>query len=199
MSRPQRVPRAQLREEILRAAGQILSREGAEGLTARAVAREVGYTAASIYNVFGSMSDLLMELNRDTLLRLEELFAQLPDAAGPAEKLHHLTAAYIAFMQQNPALWQAIFGGVRQREQFPDWYVAAIAGLKQKLAGLLGQYAPGLSAERADHLAEQLYVAVHGAVALDLERRLDLLTRQSAVSVAAAVLDMILLSLRSAS
>lgn len=196
MSRPRRVPLPQLREAILLAAGQILDREGADGLTARAVAREIGYTAASIYNVFGSMSDLLMEVNRGTLLRLEQLFAQLPEAASPGEKLHLLTAAYIAFMQENPALWQAFFGGRRQREQFPDWYVAAIAGLKQRLADLLREHAPQLNPGQADHLAEQLYVAVHGAVALDLERRLDLVTRQSAVSIAAAVVDMILLSLR---
>ena len=196
MSRPQRVPRAQLRDEILLAAGRILARDGAAGVTARAVAGEVGYTAASIYNVFSSMSDLLMELNRGTLARLEHLFEQLPEAASAAEKLHHLTAAYIAFMQQNPAVWQAFFGGVRQRDQFPDWYIAAIAGLKQRLAALIQLEAPHLQAEQADRLAEQLYVSLHGAVALDLERRLDLLTRQSAAEIAAAVLDMILLSLR---
>ncbi|WP_112310224.1 TetR/AcrR family transcriptional regulator [Pseudogemmobacter bohemicus] len=196
MSRPQRVPRAELRQAILESARGILDREGAPGLSARAIAREIGYTAASIYNVFGSMSDILMEVNRDTFARLEQLFDSLPATGTPAARLHLICQAYISFMRRNPALWSALFGGIRQRENFPDWYGEAIRGLMGRLALLLCEHAPELDPERAGRLTEQLYVAVHGAVALEVDRRLDILTAQSASEIAASVLDAMLSRLK---
>ncbi len=192
MSRPQRVPREDLRQAILDAARGILEREGAPGLSARAIAREVGYTAASIYNVFGAMSDILMEVNRETFTRLEQLLEGVPATGTPAARLHLICQAYIAFMRRNPALWHALFGGMRQRESFPDWYGEAIRGLFGRLTGLLCEHAPELEPERAIRLTEQLYVAIHGAVALEVDRRLDILTSQSAGEIAASVLDAML-------
>lgn len=192
MSRPQRVPREELRQAILDTARKILLEQGSEGLSARAIARHVGYTAASIYNVFESMSDLLMEVNRDTLTRLQALFDDLPQTGAPRDRLHRLCAEYIRFMQDNPALFTALFGGTRQRDSFPDWYVQAIRALLARVADLLRDHAPALRDDQAMQLAEQLYVAIHGALALDLGRRLDLLTGQTAQGIALAVLDAVL-------
>lgn len=196
MSRPQRVPRAELRQAILESARGILDREGVPGLSARAIAREVGYTAASIYNVFGSMSDILMEVNRETFARLEQLFDTLPDTGTPAARLHLICQSYISFMRRNPALWSALFGGMRQRETFPAWYGEAVRGLMGRLTELLREHAPDLDDNRAMRLTEQLYVAVHGAVALEVDRRLDILTTQSAGEIAASVLDAMLSRLK---
>ncbi|NPD16549.1 TetR/AcrR family transcriptional regulator [Xinfangfangia sp. D13-10-4-6] len=196
MSRPQRVPRAELRQAILDAARDILDREGVSGLSARAIAREVGYTAASIYNVFGSMSDILMEVNRETFVELEKLIAGLPANEPPSARLHLLCQAYISFMRRNPALWNALFGGTRHRETFPEWYAEAIRRLFGQLTHLLMAHAPGLEPERAQRLTEQLYVAIHGAVALESDRRLDILTSQSAGEIAASVLDAMLIRLK---
>ncbi len=192
MSRPQRVPRDQLRQAILDAARGILDREGAPGLSARAIAREVGYTAASIYNVFASMSDILMEVNRETFAQLEKLFETLPENEPPAARLHLLCQAYISFMRRNPALWNALFSGARQRNSFPEWYAQAIRGLLGRLTHLLSAHAPELEPAHAQRLTEQLYVAIHGAVALEVDRRLDILTGQSAGEIAASVLDAML-------
>lgn len=192
MSRPQRLPREELRQSILEAAREILRLEGVEGLSARAIARRVGYTAASIYNVFDSMSDLLMEVNRDTLARIGSLFAQLPATGTPRDRLHRLCGEYIRFMQDNPALFGALFGGTRQREAFPDWYVQAIRELLGQVGGLLREHAPALDESQAMERAEQLYVAIHGTLALDLGRRLDLVTGQSAQGIAGAMLDAVL-------
>lgn len=198
MSRPFRKPRDELRTEILDAARRILLAEGADGLTARALAREVGYTAASIYQLFNSMSDVLMEVNRETFTHLAALFEDLPAEEAPAQKLHRVCASYIGFMQANPALWSALFGGMRERSSFPDWYGEAIAGLMGRLTSLLIAHAPQLSVAEARRLTEQLYVAVHGAVALALERRLDLVTEQSAHEIGASVLDAMLSRLQPA-
>lgn len=195
MSRPLRQPREELRQSILDVARGILDREGMEGLTARAIAREIHYTAATIYNVFSSMSDIVMEINRETLAEVARLFTALPKDLSAAERLHMLAKSYVEFMQNNPARWNALFGGNRQRESFPDWYTGSIEGLKLQLAHLLIEHAGQLDRLRAEKLAEHLFVSVHGALTLGIGRRLDLLTQRDMLDVAMAGVDLVLTTL----
>lgn len=192
MARPQRLPREELRQAILDAAQDILRDEGVDALTARAIAKRVGYTAASIYNVFESMSDLLIEVNRRTLTDLRLIFVDLPHDATADVRLRELLRRYIGFMQRNPALWAALFGGVRKRESFPDWYTASVRALLGQLRDMLRELTGEADDAQAEAQAEQLYLAVHGAISLDLGRRLDLVTPQPLNHVAEAILDMIL-------
>lgn len=192
MARPQRLPREELRQAILDAAQDILRDEGVDALTARAIAKRVGYTAASIYNVFESMSDLLIEVNRRTLSDLRLIFVDLPKDAAADARLRELLRRYIAFMQRNPALWSALFGGVRKRESFPEWYTASVRFLLAQVRDMLRELTGQMDETKADQLAEQLYLAVHGAISLDLGRRLDLVTSQPLNDVTEAILDAIL-------
>ncbi|MDF3607590.1 TetR/AcrR family transcriptional regulator [Paracoccus sp. DMF-8] len=196
MARPQRLPREELRQAILDAAQDILRDEGVDALTARAIAKRVGYTAASIYNVFESMSDLLIEVNRRTLTDLRLIFVDLPESAPPDVRLKELLRRYIAFMQRNPALWAALFGGTRKRESFPDWYTASVRFLLGQLRDMLREVTGETDDARAWAQAEQLYLAVHGAISLDLGRRLDLVTPQPLNHVTEAILDMMLARFR---
>lgn len=196
MARPQRLPREELRQAILDAAQDILRDEGVDALTARAIAKRVGYTAASIYNVFESMSDLLIEVNRRTLTDLRLIFVDLPQEAPGDVRLKELLRRYIAFMQRNPALWAALFGGVRKRESFPDWYTASVRFLLGQLRDMLREVTGETDDARAWAQAEQLYLAVHGAISLDLGRRLDLVTPQPLNHVTEAILDMMLARFR---
>lgn len=189
MARPQRLPREELRQAILDAAQDILRDEGVDALTARAIAKRVGYTAASIYNVFESMSDLLIEVNRRTLSDLRLIFTDLPMNAPADIRLRELLRRYIAFMQRNPALWAALFGGVRKRETFPDWYTASVRFLLGQLRDMLRELTNEPDDALAEAQAEQLYLAVHGAISLDLGRRLDLVTPQPLSAVTEAILD----------
>ncbi|WP_312531634.1 TetR/AcrR family transcriptional regulator [Paracoccus sp. (in: a-proteobacteria)] len=195
MSRPSRQPREELRKAIIDAAKGILDRDGVEGLSARGIAKEIGYTAASIYNVFEAMSDILMEVNRETLVELEDMFNTLPPASAPQDRLRALCESYVDFMKANPARWNALFAGRRERETFPEWYGGAIEGLKQRLAALLIECAPGVEAARAGALAETLFIAIHGLVSLDVGRRLDIFTQRSAREIAALALEVTLASL----
>ena len=192
MSRPARQPREDLRKSIIDTTKAILDRDGVEGLSARAIAREIGYTAASIYNVFESMSDILMEVNRETLTELNALFESLPLDVHPKERLQAICLAYVDFMRLNPARWSALFAGQRQRESFPDWYVGAIDQLKGRLSDLLIAHEPGLAPETAWRLAEDLFIAIHGLVSLDVSGRLDLFTLRRAEDIARSALETML-------
>ncbi len=195
MSRPARQPREELRRAIIEAGKGIIDRDGVEGLSARGIAKEIGYTAASIYNVFEAMSDILMEVNRETMVELQQMFEALPEIRGAQNRLRGLCLSYVDFMTQNPSRWHALFGGLRERASFPEWYGDAIEGLKGRLANLLIECAPATSPQRAGALAETLFVAIHGLLALDLGRRLDLFTKRTAPEIVDLALEMTLTSL----
>ena len=49
--------REELYELALEKAGEIAEKEGLRGLTARGVAREIGYTIGTLYNIFEDLDD----------------------------------------------------------------------------------------------------------------------------------------------
>lgn len=69
--------------DIRRVAAELLVSRGAEALTLRAIARELGITAPALYRYYPSREDLLVALRRDICKRLaDDLAAQvaeLPD------------------------------------------------------------------------------------------------------------------------
>jgi AcrR family transcriptional regulator len=105
---------ARLSEEIVSAALELICRTGTrESVTLRAVAREIGIAAPSIYPHFA---------DRDAILRAvaARLFDELTDAikagteAGGADPVDRLVAGcegYVRYGMENPARYGALFSG----------------------------------------------------------------------------------------
>ena len=75
--------REQLRRLALDSARQITAEEGLRGLKARRVAREIGYTIGTIYNVFEDLDDLIVQMNAETLGALYAACSQVDLDGGP--------------------------------------------------------------------------------------------------------------------
>jgi AcrR family transcriptional regulator len=96
-----------LREALLAAAETILRRDGLNGLTLRAAAREAGVSHAAPTHHFGDLTGLLTELAAEGFRRFG---AQLREATGaPDAKRWDGARAYLAFARENPALFQLMF------------------------------------------------------------------------------------------
>ncbi len=122
--------RDQLFELMVAAAQEIITEEGIEGLTARRLAAAVGYSPGSIYNVFRNLDGLIVAVNSRTLDRLVEAFSAIPMTGTPEPDLAALLDCYLAFEEQNPKLWSALFDyDLREGEDWPDWYLAKIGQL----------------------------------------------------------------------
>ena len=89
--RPETYHHGSLREALLQAAERILEREGIQGLTLRAAAREAGVSHAAPKNHFGDLTGLLSELAAVGFERFVAMHAgQRPRrrSAGPAHGRH---------------------------------------------------------------------------------------------------------------
>ena len=119
-------------------------------------------------------------MNRITFEELSAVVDDIPDAP-PAEWLGLLAEAYVAFMMDRRDVWRGLFEGQRETASFPPWYTELIDRLIGRIAEPLERLGAG---EDARALAEQLFVSVHGAVALAAIGRLDMVTPRDARTLA---------------
>lgn len=103
-----------VRSRLLGAALEELSRSGVVNTSLRAIARRVGVTHQAISHYFTSRSALLAQLAVEGFGDLgASMTARLdgvPDEAPPAERVAAVGAAYLAFAEDRPALFDLMYG-----------------------------------------------------------------------------------------
>ena len=95
----------QLREIILESAQDIIETDGLAGLSAREIARRIGYSPGTIYNMYENLDDVVLHVEARVLDALEGRLADIVKAAKGPEALPELARAYLAFTHEKPKLW----------------------------------------------------------------------------------------------
>ncbi|MEV5897114.1 TetR/AcrR family transcriptional regulator [Nonomuraea fuscirosea] len=81
------------RARLFAAAERVVMRDGARGLTSRAVTEEAGVAKGVLHRHFADFDDFLAGLVRDRIARLEAEIAELTEAAGSATLVSNLAEA----------------------------------------------------------------------------------------------------------
>ncbi len=106
--------RQEMREAILGAARRIVSEQGVDALTMRAVAQEIGYSAPALYEYFPSKEDLhgclYFEGSGGFAQRMRDTLAALPAEASALERIEALGHAYRAYAHEQPDLFRLVLG-----------------------------------------------------------------------------------------
>jgi AcrR family transcriptional regulator len=100
-----------LRGEILNAATELLERDGnAEAVTLRAVAREVGISAPSIYAHFDDREAIVSAVIDAAFVEFEAALREVTvDIIDPVERLRRVAHAYLAFAAERPRRYRLLF------------------------------------------------------------------------------------------
>lgn len=159
--------RDELYDLILVAAQKIAEKKGLEGLTARRVAKRIGYSTGTLYNVFDSFTDLIVHLNGRTLDTLYDYVTAERPKDGIEATLKTFAHRYIHFTTDHSKLWGIVFATALPRgDQLPKWYhdkMHRLLGLlEEALDPLFGQ---SRKAER-DLSVRVLWSSVHGICSL---------------------------------
>ena len=89
------------------AARDIVATEGYRALSARNVARRIGYAAGTLYVVFDNLDELALILNRESL---DDLGAELERALcaelAPEQRPKAVAGAYVDFAMRNTQRWR---------------------------------------------------------------------------------------------
>jgi len=159
--------REELYEMALSTAREIVAAEGLRGLTARRVAREIGYSIGTIYNIFENFDDLIIHLNATTLDRLYETATATPTEPDPGAALRAYARCYFGFTSKNQRLWTAVFEHqLPDGYERPDWYHQKVAQLLSLAEDALAPFFAPDEAERRNHNARVLWSALYGICSL---------------------------------
>lgn len=145
-----------------------MARQGFARFSAREVAKQIGYSIGTLYNVFGSSDALVLAINTRTFeLWTQHLQAAL-DGAGE-DRIETLVEAYFAFAQGSPNLWMAIYDHrLPDGMEVPD----ADARTRGELTGIVrAEIASALGRdddEAVEALSRSLIAVVHGHCAFAL-------------------------------
>ncbi len=100
----------ELREQILRAAGEEFTAHGPENFSLRRVAERIGYSPTTIYLYFQNKEALLLSTVEDGFRSFDQTIEDAVNGASDAPaQLEALGRAYIAFGLENPPLYRLMF------------------------------------------------------------------------------------------
>jgi AcrR family transcriptional regulator len=168
-----------LHEALLKAAKRVADREGINGLTLRAVAREAGVSHAAPAHHFGDVTGLLSELAAIGFQKFSAALGQAACEAGPdvMSSARARANAYVAFARDNPCMFQLMFRAERLDHSRPMLNEASKAAFA-KLAGIVAAQRhenlalDHLTIEQAADVA-RIWSQVHGFAMLYLDGRLQ--------------------------
>jgi AcrR family transcriptional regulator len=178
----------QLRALVLDAAQEIIEAQGLAGLSAREIARRIGYSPGTIYNIFANLDDVVLNVEARVLDALDQRLGesqQISEAANNdhdnGDRLTRLARSYLAAAREKPRLWNLLAEHhMPPGAELPPWY-------RQKLEALMAQveralapcFAPGSEAER-QRAAGALWAGMHGIASLSTADKLSVVTTDTA-------------------
>ena len=167
--RRSRTPSAEVERELLSAAEAVLVRDGPGGLTVRAVAAEAGIAPMGVYNRLGGKDGLVDALLIKGFDRLRAAI-ESPDDPDMRTRLRDGGLRYREFALANPYFYAIMFEDAIPREhqsaEVEEHARACFGALVRAVE--MASAAGVIAAPNPFEAAQQIWSAVHGAVALEL-------------------------------
>lgn len=151
---------------LLAAAGAVLARDGLDGLTVRAIAKQAGTTTMAIYSRLGGKDGVLDAINREghTVLgrAIEQGLAAAPD--NPINRISTICRILRRFAHGYPAHYQVMYGnppqGYARGADAERRGVATWVLLRREVEAVVG-------ADMASTRAYGLFALCHGLIELE--------------------------------
>ncbi len=130
------VRHSRTRSEILDAAAELITEQGAEALNLSELATRAGFSnAASLYRYFSSKKELMGALMRRGLERLEDHLRDVPADLPPEEQLVEFCLAYVDYARSHPGeralllTTTAVIAPEDRAASLPEEFVNRVFGL----------------------------------------------------------------------
>ena len=181
----------QLRQLILDAAAAIIEANGLAGLSAREIARRIGYSPGTIYNMFENLDDVVLNVEGRVLDALDErLAAELAKGADQTTLVMRLAQAYLSFTHERPKLWNLLFehympGGT----DTPPWYQEKLERLMSRVETAVAPIYPPDAVLERQRAARVLWASVHGITSLSTANKLANVTTEAAALLVADLIN----------
>lgn len=154
--------REQLRAMIISEGHRQLSEIGYARFSAREVAKRIGYSVGTIYNLFASHDQLMLAINGVTLDlwrdHLEDRLAHIVE-----DRLRVAVEAYFGFAILNRHAWTALYDfRLPDTVEVPDDYAEKVSAITNIVVAEIADALPPERRTEAAALAPSLLACVHG-------------------------------------
>ena len=150
------------KEEIVRAAMELVRERGADALTAREVGKQLGTSSSPIFTVFADMDELKAAVRAMAKARFDAYMA-VADDYFPAYKKRGMQ--WVKFSEEEPRLFQLLFMQNGRAGVDFDHAVDEIPfGKEDDIRIIMRDY--HASREQAEHLFRQMWTYTYGLCAL---------------------------------
>jgi AcrR family transcriptional regulator len=157
----------ELRQLILDASQTIVERSGITGLSAREIARAIGYSPGTLYNIFENLDDVLLTLQVQLMGRTVEHLKRVPLGDDGEKNLQDLAQAFVDFALVNRRMWNLYLAhNLPAGKTVPTPFHDYASTLAEIVRGALAQIAPNLTREELDTSARAFLAGVNGITAL---------------------------------
>ena len=166
-----------LKNALIEAGAETLSKEGVNGLSLRKVARKAGVSHAAPYAHFPDKQTLIAAISTEGYWRLYkrlDVAVQLYQG-DPLRQLVEAAWAYVSFAVSDPAHFKVTFSGILDKENdYP-----AFVEISKKSFGLVVQIVEACQAAGvlkpgpADVMAVSVWSLVHGVASLLIEEQIS--------------------------
>jgi len=154
---------------LLEAAARIVAEQGAEALSIRRLAAEVGASTMAVYTWYGSKPNLMRAVFNEAYSRFRSYLLAQGGGPDPLVALIELGRGYRDYAKAEPNLYEVMFGrSYAHFEPEPEDLVLAL-GTFELLVDAVGNCVDaGLLSCDPEAGAWQIWASVHGAMSLEL-------------------------------
>lgn len=162
-------------EEILDAARGLFLEHGIENVSTRQIAAKVGISQTAVYVYFKSKDEMLGKLREGAFRKLGHAMKEVEARSGsPLEYLRAAIPAYVRFGVENPDEYRLAFllrdarskATLLHPEQRAAVGIQVYGALEENIADCLARGSLRSSASSPKAVAQSLWAAIHGLVAL---------------------------------
>lgn len=101
--------KAEIRDQILKAAMQLYTEEGIEKTSIRNIANAIEYSPGTVYLYFKNKAEIMHALHTQGFSMLRQRFEALFSVSDPMERLKAMGRVYLQFSVEEPGLYDLMF------------------------------------------------------------------------------------------
>ena len=180
------LPADEIRKKLIDITVGLMDSGGIDAVKARPIAKEVGVSVGTVYNMFGSIDGLVQEANAKILEQFASValttigekqvqwsadiaVGKLDVAAAMRVRLLAIAETYMNFVEQNESRWQAmlVYNQNRSVEILSETYDQQQADLFKWLGNTIENTQLGDTDQKRRMVARMLWSSVHGIVVLN--------------------------------
>lgn len=179
----------ELKKMAIDAGYRIICTNGFRNFSARKVALEIGYTVGTIYHIFGSHDDFILNINALIIDRWYDSFIHMIKTSKKQLTVNDLGQFYINYSAKNYNAWSSLFEhSLPETVDLPEWYHLKMRRFFDLLEARLLDHTNG-NKKKARRAARVLWSGIHGICILSHTKKLDLVQSESAHVLAKSFIE----------